>query len=162
MRSCYSVIICRFWNSCSRLLQRFCAGDVAACFHLAAESLITPDVCISADEPIAQLLLQTKNQLLEGGGAGQVVGSRLLSRRRDTCPGIPGSDRGTIQASWALPAFAHYVMTAGSAVLLTRLSIGTSVVDGVMEPRWNWACAGPLRRIGSWLSNRAFLGNGVI
>lgn len=68
MRSCYSVIICRFWNSCSRLLQRFCAGGVAACFHLAAESLITPDVCISADEPITQLLLQTKNQLLEGGG----------------------------------------------------------------------------------------------
>lgn len=36
-----------------------------------------------------------------------------------------------------LLSFAHYVMTAGSGVLLTRLSIGTSVVDGVMEPRWS-------------------------
>lgn len=76
---------------------------MVARYHLVTESLVTPDVCISADEPITQNYCRLRIGCWWAGGAVQVSGSRLLSRRRrrDTCPGIPGSDRGTIQAPGA-------------------------------------------------------------
>lgn len=75
---------------------------MAARRHLVTESLVTPDVCISADEPIPKLL-QAKNRLLVGGGrrSGLRLQVVVATTATGTCPGIPGSDRGTIQAPGA-------------------------------------------------------------
>lgn len=135
----FGLVLCYYLSNWKQIVATvLCERCVAARCHLVRESLVTPDVCISADEPITQNYCRPRIGCWWAGAPfrSQAPGccrddgdrTRVLEFREVT--------EGLFKPPGLL-SFAHYVMTAGSGVLLTRLSIGTSVVDGVMERRWS-------------------------